>query len=440
MGPVDETAAAIAHLYRRAGFGARPDELDAATTRGYEATVESLLAVSGPDPAADAVPVPHLSNPQASGGARGAGGASVAERQATQQALRQEDIQLARWWLQRMAVAANPFAEKLALFWHGHFATSVEKVRYSSLMYRQNQLFRSLGLGSFEDLTQAVAKDPAMLVWLDANSDKKGHPNENFARELMELFTLGLGNFAEDDVKEAARAFTGWTFDPASGQFRLRPFQHDDGQKTVLGQTGDLGGEDVIRVAVHQPASARFVVAKVWSHFAWPVLPDDPVVDSLLEAYGADLSLGRLLRAVFLHPQFTSPQARTGLVKQPVEYVVGTVRALRLSPGDPRLLQTLQQLGQVPFSPPNVGGWPQNGYWLTTASSYGRLRFATAAARAADLSTINAASTTARPEAAARLLSVDGWGPATTAALARVADDPASILSLALVAPEYVLA
>ncbi|MBV8160423.1 MAG: DUF1800 domain-containing protein [Acidimicrobiia bacterium] len=440
MSGVDDTAAAIAHLYRRAGFGARPEELDAAVARGYQATVDRLLAVSGPDPAADAVPVPHLSPPQPPAGAGFAGAAGVAQRQALQQTLRQEGTQLARWWLQRMAVAANPFAEKLALYWHGHFATSVDKVRYPSLMYRQNQLFRSFGAGPFEDLTQAVAKDPAMLLWLDANSDKKGHPNENFARELFELFTLGLGNYTEDDIKAAARAFTGWTFDPTSGQFRLRPNQHDDGTKTVLGQTGDLGGEDVIRTAVHQPASIRFVVARVWSHFAWPVTPDDPVVTDLLGAYGADLHVGRLLRAVFLHPQFTSPQARTGLVKQPIEYVVGVVRALRLPPGDPRLLQVLLQLGQTPFAPPNVGGWPQNGYWLTTASSFGRLRFATTAARAADLSAVKAASPSARPDAAARMLSVDSWGPATAASLAQVADDPAALMTLALVAPEYVLA
>ncbi|MBV8235037.1 MAG: DUF1800 domain-containing protein [Acidimicrobiia bacterium] len=434
MTAVDETAGAIAHLYRRAGFGARPDELDAAVARGYEATVDRLLAISTPDPAADAVAVPPLTPPQPF-----AAGASVAQRQAAQRALRQEGQQLAQWWLQRMAVAANPFAEKLALFWHGHFATSVEKVRYASLMYRQNQLFRTLGAGSFEDLTQAVAKDPAMLVWLDANSDKKGHPNENFARELMELFTLGLGNYTEDDVKAAARAFTGWTFNPASGQFTLCPAQHDDGVKTVLGQTGNLGGEDVIRIAVHSDASTRFVVANVWSHFAWPVLPADPIVDSLVGAYGPDLNVGRLLRAVFLHPQFTSPQARTGLVKQPIEYVVGVVRALGLPARDPRLLALLQQLGQVPFAPPNVGGWPQNGYWLTTASSSGRLRLATAVVRTADLGAVKSASPAARPEAAARLLSVDGWGPATAAALAQVADDPAALVTLALVAPEYVL-
>ena len=435
MSTVDETASAIAHLYRRAGFGIRQDELEAATARGYQATVDRLLATSGVDPAADAVAVPTLTPPQPVANRN----ATVEQRQTMQRALRQESMQLARWWFQRMVVAASPLAEKLPLFWHGHFATSVDKVRFGSLMYRQNQLFRALGSGPFENLTQAVAKDPAMLVWLDANSDKKGHPNENFARELMELFTLGLGNYTEDDVKAAARAFTGWTFDPAAAQFRLRGGQHDDDPKTVLGVTGDLGGEDIIRAAVHQPASARFVVAKVWSHFAWPIDPTDPVVDGLVDAYGPDLHVGRLLRAVFLHPQFTSTQARTGLVKQPIEYVVGVVRALRLPPGDPRLVAVTGQLGQVLFAPPNVGGWPQNGYWLTTASAYARLRFAQAAVRAADLSAIKAASPAARPDAAARLLSIDGWGPSTTAALAQVADDPAALMVVALVAPEHVL-
>ncbi|MBV8981407.1 MAG: DUF1800 family protein, partial [Acidimicrobiia bacterium] len=250
---MDETASAIAHLYRRAGFGIGAEDLDAATARGYAATVDRVLATSGPDPAAAEVAVPTLTPAQPAG----ARNATIEQRKTMRRALHQESVQLARWWLQRMARAANPLAEKLPLFWHGHFATSVDKVRFGSLMYRQNQLFRALGSGPFETLTQAVAKDPAMLLWLDANSDKKGHPNENFARELLELFTLGLGSYTEDDVKSAARAFTGWTFDAAGGQFRLRASQHDDGMKTVLGVTGDLGGEDVIRTAVHEPASAR---------------------------------------------------------------------------------------------------------------------------------------------------------------------------------------
>ncbi len=430
---MDEAAAAIAHLYRRAGFGAGPAELDAATARGYEATVDHLLDLDVADTAADAVAVPPLTQPEP----RLPVGAAA--RKSRLDTLRREGNALVAWWLQRMVVATNPLREKLTLFWHGHFATSLTKVGYPSLMYKQNQLLRALGPGSFEDLAQGVAKDPAMLLWLDAAFDKKGQPNENFARELFELFTLGLGNYTETDVKEAARCFTGWALDRQTGMFTFQPGFHDGGTKTVLGTTGSFGGEDVIHRAVHQPASNRFVVAKVWSHFAWPVTPDDPIVGALVGFYGADLNVRNLMRAVFLHPEFQSPQARTGLVKQPVEYIVGALRALHLPASDSTLPGILTDLGQLPFSPPNVGGWPQNGYWLSTASSYARLRFAASAVQRANLTALDHAAPADRPDAAARLLSVAGWSPSTASALATLAGDSRSLMILALVSPEYVL-
>jgi uncharacterized protein (DUF1800 family) len=266
---------------------------------------------------------------------------------------------LERWWLSRMARAERPLTEKMALFWHGHFATSVDKVTYPGLMLTQNQIFRTMGLGNFEALVTAVSEDPAMLVWLDTRSDVKAHPNENFARELMELFTLGLGNYTETDVREAARAFTGWTFDSTTFTFKVTASQHDNGIKTVRSQTGNLSGQDVIHQVTDDPGSARFVAAKVWSHFAYPVAPSDPVLDPLVAAYGRDLDIAALVRSVFLHPAFRSPAARTGLVKTPVEYVVGVMRALNLAPEYSMVTSTLSSLGQVPFHPPSVAGWPR---------------------------------------------------------------------------------
>jgi uncharacterized protein (DUF1800 family) len=423
----DDTRARIAHLYRRAGFGARPDELDAAAARGYEATVVRLLEPHpGPDPVAP--PALVVTDPSVLAGA---------QRPETQRQLRSDTETLILWWLDRMALA-NPLPEKLALLWHGHFATAIQKVRLAAFMHRQNQIFRSLGAGSFEALTQAVAKDPAMLIWLDSNTNKKGHPNENFARELLELFTLGIGNYSEDDVKEAARCFTGWTLDRASGAFAFHAPQHDDGSKTVLGQSGTFGGEDVITRITRAPASAAFVVAKVWSHLAYPVTPSDPVVPGLVRAYAADLDIGKLVRAVFLHPQFVSAQARTGLVKQPIEFVVGALRATGLKPSaHADVIPLLTAMGQTPFEPPSVGGWPQNGYWLSTAAALARLRFAAAVASRADVTALGAMAPSTRPDAVARLLSVE-WTPATRAALAKT-DDARTLLTLALVAPEYVL-
>jgi uncharacterized protein (DUF1800 family) len=439
----DETRSRIAHLYRRAGFGARAEELDAAVAAGYEATVDRLLDLSRPDTGADAVAAPTFAKPRAASELPSDPQARRAAQQAEQKTQREEGVRLSQWWVDRMVLSTTPLREKLTLFWHGHFATSVQKVKEPELMYRQNQIFRSQGAGSFEALAQAVAKDPSMLIWLDANQNRRESPNENFARELFERFTLGIGNYSEPDVKDASRAFTGWQYRRQNDTFTVAAALHDTGAKTVLGQTGPFGGEDVVRLAAHQPASAAFVSSRLWSHFARPARPDDPLVKELAAGFAAnDLDVGRLLRAIFLHPQFGAPATRTGLVKEPIAYVAGTLRALGLRAASPGInaVQTLGGLGQQPFAPPNVGGWPQNGYWLTTSFALTRLRFASAVVARANLGAVSSAPAADRPAATARLLSVDGWGPTTAAALAKVADDPKALVTLALVSPEYVLA
>ncbi|MDQ6648851.1 MAG: DUF1800 domain-containing protein [Actinomycetota bacterium] len=426
---------ALAHLYRRVGFGARPDELDAAVKAGYAATVAALLDRSRPDPGVQSTPPPTLPLDARPGKA-----ADAAGRRAYQQAEAAAKEALVLWWLDRMVVAANPLPEKLALFWHGHFATSVQKVGSAALMLRQNELFRSLGAGDFGALANAVSKDAAMLIWLDARSNKKARPNENFARELMELFTLGIGNYTETDVKEVARAFTGWAEEGAGGTaaYRFNARQHDDGSKTVLGHTGNLDGESVIALLAGSPASARWVVSRMWSRFARPVAPHDPQVDALLPAYGGR-DCGALLRAVLSAPTFTSAEVQQGLVKQPVEWAVGALRALRLRATDKRLASSLTALGQLPFAPPSVGGWPANEAWLTTASSLTRVQLAQSMVAKADLSLVADAAPGDRPDAVAHLLSLDGWSARSAMALRSAADDPARLVTLALVSPEYVV-
>lgn len=432
----DDSRGAIAHLWRRAGFGARPEQLDSAVAAGYEAAVENLLRM-GADPVADAPAPPTFDT---AGLLAGLTSGDVTQRKAAQEQIRRETEAMVQWWLNRMIRADQPLTEKLTLFWHGHFATSIDKVRVPELMYRQNRTLRGFGAGDFETLTLAVADDPAMLIWLDGNADHRLHPNENFARELLELFVLGIGHYTEQDVKEAARAFTGRRYVRLTDTVRSFPGDHDDGVKTFLGRQGRFTGADIIRIATHRPESARFVVSKVWSHFAAPIALDDPVVTELVAAYGDTLDVKAVLRAMFLHPAFLSVATRTGLVKTPVEYVVGTLRALGLEVDRPGYLAVLRGLGQLPFEPPNVGGWPQNGYWLTTASSLLRLRFALGVVARADLSTVTAAAPADCPEVVARLLGVDAWTSTTRAVLADEVSRPRLLVALALVSPEYVLA
>ncbi|MDQ6614076.1 MAG: DUF1800 domain-containing protein [Actinomycetota bacterium] len=477
-GRTDPTRSNIAHLFRRAGFGARPDEVDRAAQAGYRATVEALLAgLTGPDPTGDAVPRPDLTAPRTAGGALAT---DPVARMAAQRQVRavenQQYLGLQQWWLDRMIVTSTPLREKLTLIWHGHFATAFQKVRYVDFLYRQNQLLRTLGSGNFETLTQALAKDPAMMIWLDTQTNVSGHPNENFARELMELFTLGIGNYSETDVKEAARAFTGWNVKRDTGQFVLNARRHDNGLKTVLGVTGNLDGVDIVRLVTHQPASPLFIAAKLWSHLAYPVTTTDPIVDDLAAGYAKDLNITALLRSIFLHTAFTSDTAKQGLIKQPIEWVVGLARAFGVNagltagtaapttaaptttapttatPARPMpaggsgtgtarspLGNILNLLAQEPFNPPNVGGWPQNTYWLNTATSLVRLQFGLSVGQHLDLKWLTALPVNQRADALATRLSIDGWGQTTAAALNHVASSPPALVALALSAPEYVL-
>ena len=414
----------LAHLYRRAGFGATAAELDAAEKVGYAATVAALVVPqSASDPGVLATPVPTYTIDPTIGAPN-------------KTKLRTESPELMGWWINRMVAATNPFPEKMTFFWHGHFATAIEKVRSAGLMLRQNELFRSQGLGAFDVLDLAVSRDPAMMIWMDTAQNVAAHPNENFARENMELFTLGYGNYTEDDVREGARCFTGWRYNRANDVFTEVARSHDTGVKTVLGQTGNFDGGDIVRILTHSTASHRWICTRVWSRFARTVTNDPAIVD-LLPTYAAHLDVRALMTATFMSPAFLATKGQ--LVKQPVEYVVGALRALKAQRDGQKYLGMLRNLGQVPFDPPNVGGWAFDDAWLTTAASYSRLKFAHSIATGGDISAVDDAAPSARADAAAHLLSVDEWGTQTRVALAQVADDPVSLMTLALCAPEYVV-
>jgi uncharacterized protein (DUF1800 family) len=394
--------AELAQLLRRTGFGTTGAAIDAAEARGYEATVEAVL-----HPTAETLPPPP-DLPATT---------EKAELKAGAQ-------KLTLWWLDRMVRAEQPFVERLTFTWHGHWATSIQKVRSPAMMLTQNRTLRERGRGDFRELARAMVRDPALLVWLDGQRNKKGKPNENLARELMELFTLGVGHYSETDVREAARALTGWKVDRARATATPVPQQHDDGAKTVLGVTGELDDRGLIDLLVDRPESAAFVAGRLWSRLGGATLPAD-TARRLVSAYGADRDLTALLRALLLDPAFRADKA--SLIATPVEWLVGVHRTLRL-PVDRKALTALTALGQVPFRPPSVGGWPGGVAWLSTAATRARLTYAAAAVKKADVKASD-------PAAVGHLLGVESWTNRTLAAL-KDAPDP---LTLALVSPEYLV-
>src|SRR5579872_3585706 len=311
-----DPTSAISLLYRRLGFGASPAELAAGVSAGYGATVDLLLSGLGqPDPGGDAVPVPAFT-PISLGALRST---DPATRQSYIDAIRTEDRDLVAWWVARMVATTNPAQEKLTFLLHGHFPTALSKVHFAPFMYRQNQLFRTLGPGDFQALTQAVAVDPAMLIWLDASSDKAANPNENFARELLERFTMGIGTYTEADVRAAAYAFTGWQLDLRTGGFSISALDHSNVPQRFLGHGGITSGTQVIEIATTTTASSHYVPAAFWSHLASPVTPKSAVAADLAPGYSAGRNLADLLRAIVTHPDFLTPSTQSGLIKQPVE-------------------------------------------------------------------------------------------------------------------------
>lgn len=355
----------------RAGFGGSPAEIQKLADLGLDQAVTHLLDYEKiPDP----TPNPDWAKPNPEEIAKYREAILNGTPEQKEQAKKEErQLQLRRtlelrgWWLKRMASGSRPFQEKMVLFWHGHFATSVEKVKNPYFMWRQNELFRRLATGNWQQLLTEAGKDPAMLLWLDQAKSKKDHPNENFAREVMELFALGEGHYTEHDIAEAARALTGWSLDYTTQNYIFRPYFHDDRDKTIFGQTGNFTGEDFIAMIVAQPQSARFITAKIWNYFAGQVSAEDLNADlaAVLRANGNNFK--PMLRALFRSEQFYAPDIIRNQVKSPVQWLVSSVRILESELPPPVVSWgMLRQLGQDLFAPPNVKGWDGGVTWITT--------------------------------------------------------------------------
>jgi uncharacterized protein (DUF1800 family) len=257
----------------------------------------------------------------------------------------------------------------MVLFWHNHFVSSLQKVRSPVLMYRQHQLLRKHALGYFGDLLHEVAKDPAMVVYLDSASNRKGRPNENFAREVMELFTLGEGRYSEQDVKEAARAFTGWSIDQERGEFVFRQAAHDAGVKNILGSSGNFDGDAVLDLLLAQPQTAELVVRKLWREFV-SLQPDTAEVTRIARMFRDNrYNIRVALRALLSSDVFYAQENRAALLKSPVDLIVGTLRQFRIETGEVTpFVNASRQLGQDLFAPPNVKGWPGGEAWINSAT------------------------------------------------------------------------
>lgn len=338
-----------AHLYRRAGFGVTSAQLDDAVKQSPAEAVKQLLAADEPE--SFQTEIDDLAEAVLAGG---------------------DPNKLSAWWLYRLLDTPNQLLEKTTLFWHGHFATSAEKVTEAELMYEQNNMLRRHALGDFAAMVQEISRDPAMLIYLDSVTNRKAHPNENYAREVMELFCLGEGNYTEQDVQEVARCFTGWEI--RRDKFRFNRFQHDNGRKSILGKTGEFGGEDAVRIILEQPDASRFIVTKMIRYFLFdePAAPES-LIEPLAKQYRDDgYDTARLIERILGSRLFFSQHCVGRKVRSPIEFVAALLRGLESKADVFRLQRELAGLGQTLFFPPNVKGWDGGRAWVNSSTLLGR--------------------------------------------------------------------
>jgi len=346
----------VAHLLRRATLGPTMEEVAAASEQGLQPTLDAMLS--------------QLDRPLTH---------DELAAQAISSVFLKDHQSLRAGWMLRMLSNSNLLREKLTLFWHNHFATAIAKVRAPAMMAQQIDTLRELGLGDFKEMLLAMARDPAMQHWLDNNVNVVGKPNENWARELMELFALGIGNYTEKDVQEVARAFTGWNLDREGMQgrrFTFYPEKHDAESKTILGKTGNLDGGDVLDLLSNKPECPRFICTKLWKNFVHQT-PSDADIAPMVEAYTrSGRQMAPTLKAMFLSPGFFAPQSVGTQIKSPIEYVVGVAKSLRADLTDVKAYaDAAAAMGMDLYNPPDVSGWKGGEEWISTFTLLERIRF-----------------------------------------------------------------
>jgi uncharacterized protein (DUF1800 family) len=405
--PLGRESARIVHLLRRTTFGAGPDQLDAALKLGYGKLVDQLVET----PPAEPPPVPGMNG----------NGVDVGRLQ--------------QWWVDHMLATPTPFAERMTLFWHGHFTSDYRKVGTDQpYIYWQNLTWRRMSLTDLGSMLMQVTVDPAMMRYLDLATSTGRNPNENYARELLELFTMGAGSFAEDDVRAAARGLAGWRLPTASDSSRVGVFDkrraYTGGPLSFLGRTGPLDAKGVIDGILANPATATLLVTRIVHQFVSPALEARYVQRPADEFRASKYDLKTLMRSVFLSPEFIAAESYRSLVKSPVEYMVSVLKALKAPQLSKLVLDADEVMGQMLFDPPDVGGWPNNDSWISSNTVIARVNFANAVLRGLR---------SVPPARDAHQLHLDGvLSPVTEKLLGQAADDRSRWM-IVLMAPEFTL-
>ncbi len=430
---MDLTRLETARLFHRFGFGPRPGEFASALNVGIAATRVKIFKNPEVDLGLSKVSSLDVTD-------LGARPSQLDPRLATyKDEIRRQNADLTTWWLDRMVLADFSLQEKATWFWHGHWATSIKKLNFALPMYKQHQTLQKHALGNFDEMVQAMLDDGALQFWLDGQENTAKSPNENLARELMELFTLGVGRYSETDVKELSRALTGIQVARTNGEVSFKKNRFDNGVKTILGSSQNFDRYSVGKFLVAQPNSQRFIAERVWFRYMssqFP-LPKNSEIERAFE--------GREIRELLM--ALASSEAmrdtRNEIVKSPVEWFVAVCRALSITPSkltkNSALLNYLSKLAQVPFDPPNVGGWPTDDAWLSSASAQFRASFASWLIKQGDISPIANLAPAERIQKTADLLGVVEWSSRTKSALEGNVKDPYRLILLATCSPEYLV-
>ena len=420
-------------LLQRFGFGPRPGEYAQALKSGVTATRTKVLTVPAVDAGAAQVVEPDITDL----GKRPA--ANSKEIVPFSIALRYQTQQMTLWWLDRMALSDHGLTERMTWFWHGHWATSIQKLNYAMPLYIQNKTLRANCLGNFKEMSRAMINDAALQFWLDGQESTAKSPNENLGRELMELFVLGVDRYTEDDVKAAARALTGYQVEKSSGVVTFNAKRHDANPITILGTTQPFAGESLSDFLVARQDNATFIAERLWYRFVSSTETMPSTFAAKKAFAGRDISAA--VKAMASDPAIRD--SKNDLVKAPVEWFIAACRALELTPSNLRtpgqLFNYLDKLGQVPFNPPSVGGWPAGEAWLSSATAQYRIAFAAWLIKQSELRGLKEIPVSSRVLKSADWLGVAEWSPRTQLALRGSLADPAQFALLALCSPEFIV-